>query len=494
MDTSYKVQRKKHLLVFLTIFVWLTANVFAQNRAELKETIFKKTDKLLAQSRSEQANILSPSGFRNALNKYKQAEKDFREGRQLRNIEKNLTEVRSILIKCIKTAKLGKVTFESTLKAREDALKANAPQHAKELYDQAEQAFLSSTKKLEKGDVKGAKRRIPGLDKRYRAAELNAIKVSIIGNVRNLMKEATEVEAAKYSPIIYANAQKLLNEAESILNTNRRSETSAREKAEAAELEAKHAIFLTRQIKWLKKNEKEWENFLLDREILIEAIAQELGFVPRFDNGMDQPLKRIAQISRSLQDEKRGLLKEMEEKNAELQRLSGELKAYREKERGLQAELEEKRYKLEMKKRREDLIKSVEQMFAAQEALLLRQGDDIIIRLIGLTFPSGKATIEPEYFSLLATVQRAIRKFPSSPITIEGHTDSIGDDRYNENLSYERAMAVKQYLLANMGLDDSRITAIGYGETRPIASNENNAGRAQNRRIDIVISFSPEVL
>jgi len=126
---------------------------------------------------------------------------------------------------------------------------------------------------------------VPGIDKQYRTAELNAIKVSIIGNVRNLMKQAEEVEAAKYSPIIYANARKLLNEAEAILNTNRRSETGAKEKAEAAEAEAKHAIFITRQTKWLKKNEKEWENFMLDREIIIEAIARELGFTPTFDGG-----------------------------------------------------------------------------------------------------------------------------------------------------------------------------------------------------------------
>ena len=177
-----------------------------------------------------------------------------------------------------------------------------------------------------------------------------------------------------------------------------------------------------------------------------------------------------------------------------MQKLDKDILAYREKEQGLQAELQEKRYKLEMKKRREDLISSVEEMFAAQEAVMLRQGDDIIIRLIGLTFTSGRSTIEPEFFKLLSTVQRAIRKFPSSPITVEGHTDAQGDDRFNENLSYERAMAVKQYLLANMGLDQSRITVLGYGESKPIATNETADGRAQNRRIDVVISFGQEVL
>lgn len=494
MTALIKANLKNWALVFLATAFLFSATVFAQNRGDLQETIFRNTDKLLALARSEQVSILSPSNFKNALDKYNQAQRDFKNGKQLKKIEKKLSEVRTYLYKCLDAAKLGKITFESTLKAREDALKANAPQYAEEQFNLAEQAFLSTAKKLEKGDIKNARRRVPGIDQKYRAAELNAIKISIIGNVRNLMKQAKEVEANKYSPIIYANARKLLNEAEAILNTNRRSETSAKEKAEAAEAEAKHAIFITRQTKWLKKNDKEWENFMLDREIIIEAIARELGFTPTFDDGLDKPLKRIAQISRNLQNEKKELIKEVEEKNAELRKLDKDILAYREKEQGLQAELQEKRYKLEMKKRREDLIRSVEEMFAVQEAVMLRQGDDIIIRLIGLTFGSGKSTIEPELFRLLSTVQRAIRKFPSSPITIEGHTDSRGDARFNENLSYERAMAVKQYLLANMGLEQSRITALGYGESKPIATNETSEGRSKNRRIDVVISLGQEVL
>ena len=184
----------------------------------------------------------------------------------------------------------------------------------------------------------------------------------------------------------------------------------------------------------------------------------------------------------------------MEEKNKEIQKLKDELKTFREKQQGLQAELQEKRLKLEMKRRREEQISSIEALFPPSEAFVLIKRNNIILRLIGLSFPSGKSTIQPDYFSLLAKVQRAIRKFSNASITIEGHTDSIGDERYNENLSYERAMAVKKYLLANMGLDESRITAVGYGESRPIASNATKEGRAQNRRIDVIITFSEEVL
>lgn len=469
-------------------------NLMSQEKNDLKEMLFAETDKLLAQVQAEQASVLSPSNYKEAKNKYDQASKEFREGKQIKEIQKKLSEVRTLLQKSLDVAKLGHITFETTLEAREDALKANAPEHAKEAYDKAENEFIDAAKKLERGDVRGAKKEVPQINDLFRRAELSAIKTSIMGNVRNLMKEAKDIEADKYTPITYANAQKLLNEAEAILNSNRRSEASAQEKAEAAEFEAKHAIALTRQIKWLKKNEKEWENFILDREVLVEQIARELGFDPTFEEGMKKPLRRILEISKILQNEKKELLREEDEKNAEIQRLQEELQNYREKEQGLQAELQEKQYRLAMKKRREETIRSIENLFSSEEAVVLQKGNDIILRLIGLTFPSGKSTIEPEFFSLLAKVQRAIRKFPNAPLSIEGHTDSVGDDRFNENLSYERAQAVKKYLMANMGIDESRITALGYGESRPIASNETSQGRAQNRRIDIVITFTQETL
>ena len=72
-------------------------------------------------------------------------------------------------------------------------------------------------------------------------------------------------------------------------------------------------------------------------------------------------------------------------------------------------------------------------------------------------------------------------------IIVEGHTDNIGNDAYNLNLSAERARAVQQYLIANMNLAEERTQALGYGEERPIANNETEEGRMQNRRIDVVI-------
>ncbi len=89
-----------------------------------------------------------------------------------------------------------------------------------------------------------------------------------------------------------------------------------------------------------------------------------------------------------------------------------------------------------------------------------------------------------------AELQRAINfvsKYPSSQITVEGHTDDIGTDEYNQRLSEARAAAVKDYLVKEGGIDASRISTIGYGESKPVAPNDTPEGRAANRRAEILV-------
>ena len=99
----------------------------------------------------------------------------------------------------------------------------------------------------------------------------------------------------------------------------------------------------------------------------------------------------------------------------------------------------------------------------------------------------GKSTIQPEYFSLLKKVVEAFQIYPKATITVEGHTDSYGSDAANQKLSTKRADAVREYLLASGNIEPTLVRATGFGETKPIASNETKEGRRKNRRIDIVI-------
>jgi outer membrane protein OmpA-like peptidoglycan-associated protein len=80
-----------------------------------------------------------------------------------------------------------------------------------------------------------------------------------------------------------------------------------------------------------------------------------------------------------------------------------------------------------------------------------------------------------------------IKKYPGFKIKIEGHTDYIGTEKYNQGLSERRAGAVMKYLVKRGGIDGKRLTAVGYGESKPVASNKTNEGRAKNRRVEILI-------
>ena len=121
------------------------------------------------------------------------------------------------------------------------------------------------------------------------------------------------------------------------------------------------------------------------------------------------------------------------------------------------------------------------------EARVFREGSNIILRLVGLSFDSSQSTIKQDNFKLLAKVEKAIDIFPRSEIMIEGHTDSYGDDALNQKLSQSRAESLQKYMINTMRIRSYRVIATGYGETNPVANNETAAGRAKNRRIDIVI-------
>ncbi|HKE93562.1 MAG TPA: OmpA family protein, partial [Povalibacter sp.] len=84
-------------------------------------------------------------------------------------------------------------------------------------------------------------------------------------------------------------------------------------------------------------------------------------------------------------------------------------------------------------------------------------------------------------------VRDALARFPESSVSVEGHTDANGSDSANLILSQDRADAVRQYLVSNFGINPEKVSSIGYGEARPVATNETAEGRARNRRIDLII-------
>ena len=117
-----------------------------------------------------------------------------------------------------------------------------------------------------------------------------------------------------------------------------------------------------------------------------------------------------------------------------------------------------------------------------------RVGQQIILNMpSNITFGVDSAQVQPDFNETLIAVGLVLRKFNKTIVDVYGHTDNTGSDAHNQDLSQRRAVAVAT-VLANQGIDQRRFYIEGKGETDPIASNSNETGRSQNRRVEIQIS------
>lgn len=113
----------------------------------------------------------------------------------------------------------------------------------------------------------------------------------------------------------------------------------------------------------------------------------------------------------------------------------------------------------------------------------------LIVNMSDVLFDTAKYTLRPSAREKLARISGILAMQPELRVEVEGHTDSVGGDAYNQRLSEDRADAVRSFLI-EQGIDPDSITARGFGETNPKASNESAAGRQQNRRVELVVSGS----
>lgn len=145
-----------------------------------------------------------------------------------------------------------------------------------------------------------------------------------------------------------------------------------------------------------------------------------------------------------------------------------------------EAELQKKENELDRQRRElEDARKQLRLEETAQSVTIRLEGD--------VLFDTGKAQLRPEAQSALEKVAVVLAQFPGAKVEIAGHTDSKGGPAMNLDLSEKRAVAVSEFLQKRAELAGINFTAHGLGETKPIASNDTDEGRQQNRRVEIVV-------
>ena len=114
--------------------------------------------------------------------------------------------------------------------------------------------------------------------------------------------------------------------------------------------------------------------------------------------------------------------------------------------------------------------------------------EKIALAAKGINFETGSDKILAESFDDLDNLVKILNEYKEAKVAIEGHTDNVGVPAENLTLSQKRSDAVKAYLVS-AGISESRLTATGYGDTKPIADNKSKAGKAKNRRVDFKLAY-----
>lgn len=472
------------LSVIAIALLAITSAAFAQS---LRESLFQETDRKLAEAEAANIALLAPGDYERAMERYADAEEDLARERNIDRIRLGLTEVVRLLDQAIESSEIARITLASLIKTREDAESADAPTFASEFWIEAQELFDEAARRLESGNIRAARETSTEAENLFRDAELTAIKAQYLSQTRALLAQAVQLRVSRYAPVTLARAQALLEQAETELNENRYDTDLPRSLAQQANYEARHAIFLAAQIERVDDGELTTEDLVLLYESPLTQIAAAADKVAPLDAGTEPITEELILFIEELREDADQGAVDLADSRTRIAELEDEIRDLDEQLGGVSQERVALVQRLEAEARIREQFETIENLFGREEARVSREGNNLILRLVGLTFESGSSTVGADHRVLLQKVAQAASVFPRSQLVIEGHTDSYGSDDMNMTLSRQRAEAVSVFLSDQFGIPTFRSSAVGYGETQPIANNETPQGRERNRRIDIRI-------
>ncbi|MDJ0928150.1 MAG: OmpA family protein [Gammaproteobacteria bacterium] len=460
--------------------LWLTAGVAA---AQSNATVLEELQALRAEAENRDAALLAPDSYLRGVRALEKAAAQLEAGQDPQKLAPRFEKARQEFTTAIEHLELAQLSFRDTLLARTAANAAEAFRLAPADWENAERSLFNAARVLEDGNLNEAIERGAMAAAEYDRAELVAIKARYLTTSRSLMAQAGEAKADKFAPRSIGLARDALQLAENTLDADRTQTARARELAATAAYEARHALHIAGIAARVKDRELSVEDIVLDWEEPLRRLAETADRPADLSRG-------YAEVEASLREELQKvptLEAELEERRIQVAGLEEEIRELDDRLGGATAERSALMRELQARDRLREQFTSVEELFAADEAIVLRDGNQLILRMVGLQFGSGSARLDDAAMALLDRLRDAVNIFPGSSLRVEGHTDASGDPERNLQLSEERARAVANYLAENLGIQSFRLSAVGYGDTRPIAGNRTREGRARNRRIDIVL-------
>ena len=303
---------------------------------------------------------------------------------------------------------------------------------------------------------------------------------------RNAVRIAHIAAADKYAPAIIAKAEQQLRDAESAYRAKQSKvavEGAAREAAQTAEESRVMAV--------KQRAEEEAQA----RAAAEKNAAEERALRARADAEMQTRARADAEAARAQAEaakaEAQRATEDAERQKAEAEKAKAEALAQQqalaveaEKARQAAAQSEQLRQEAEKEKQelRSRLLKQLNTVLATRDT-----ARGLIANMSDVLFKTGSFELLTGARERLAKVSGIVLAYSSLHLSVEGHTDSIGTDDFNQQLSEKRAQAVRDYLV-QQGISSDSIVASGFGKTAPVASNDTSEGRQQNRRVELVLS------
>ncbi|MDH3337925.1 MAG: hypothetical protein OEM76_08890, partial [Gammaproteobacteria bacterium] len=301
----------------LTLTLLLSA-AGATAQDELRKTFFKEADAAKAAAEAANAALLAPRSYERGMNEYTDAEFALERGRSIEIVRSNAADAVRYFKTATTAAELAATALAQVMKSRQDAANARAPELAPDIWTEAQRDFADAIRILERGDLKGSKRRGIEATSLYRDAELIAIKAQYLTETRQLLADADRARVGRYAPITLGQAKQLLADAERELNENRYDTDRPRSLARQANYEAKHAIYLSEVVRKVRDRDITAEQLVLQWEKPMRDISGAADIVPDMEDGPDRLAAELVAHIEQLRNENQALGQEKAENEIRL--------------------------------------------------------------------------------------------------------------------------------------------------------------------------------
>ncbi|MFT6270036.1 MAG: outer membrane protein OmpA-like peptidoglycan-associated protein [Alphaproteobacteria bacterium] len=449
-----------------------------------------EASKLIEEANGDNLMFFSPEQMKETTRVYEAALNDAKAGKAN---AKTLAQEAVARAKAARVqADSAKYTFEEVLLAREKALNVNARSVVVDEFAEAEKEFAKAIALLEVGQEERAKRDIDALKNQYLAIELNALKTNMLNVAQQAVAKAIKDDLDDVAPRTVAQAKDELELAVDTLEANRIDTVKAN-------IHSNRAIWLIKQAEGIADIDAYFNNADFDNEQEILWYQDQLSDVVspvnkdvQFNTTNKRVVAKLRQQLAALVNENTRLLANLDASKMQIKTITSESQSKQNKlERDnaqaiMQAKLQRDK-ELAEKAANDQRFAVVQSMFAEEEATVYRQRDNVLIRAHGFSFKSGGSQIESSNFVMLNKISDAIKRFPDANVVISGHTDSTGSPEINQSLSQARAEVVANFITQVSEIDTDKVTFLGHGEDKPVATNDTVDGRAQNRRVEILI-------